>query len=52
MVSITDAPPTTWDEQELSKMKAEYPELRGTLNDAVSKYNPTPGTVTRDSPLG
>jgi len=45
-VSITDVPPATWNEDELASLKAEYPELRGTLNDAVSKYNPAPG---RDS---
>lgn len=43
MVNITDAPPTLWSEEELSRLKADYPEIKGTLNDAVSKYNPTPG---------
>jgi hypothetical protein len=43
VVSITDVPPATWNEDDLASLKAEYPELRGTLNEAVSKYNPTPG---------
>lgn len=43
MVSITDTPVATWDEQDLAQLKANYPELQGTLNDAMSKYNPTPG---------
>ena len=43
MVSITDSPAAKWSEDELAKLKADYPELRGSLNDAVSKYNPTPG---------
>ena len=44
-VSITDVPPATWNEEELANLKAEYPELRGTLNDAISKYNPAPGRL-------
>ncbi len=42
-VSITDVPPATWNEDELASLRAEYPELRGTLNAAVSKYNTAPG---------
>lgn len=40
---ITDAPPTTWSEDEITQLKADYPELQGSLGDAVTKYNPTPG---------
>jgi hypothetical protein len=43
MVSITEAPPATWNDEEIAAFRAEYPELQGTLTDAVSKYNPTPG---------
>jgi hypothetical protein len=43
-VNITDGP-AAWNEDELASFKAEYPELRGTLNDAVSKYNPAPGRL-------
>jgi hypothetical protein len=45
MAAITDSPPTTWGEEELAQLKADYPELRGSLNDAVTKYNPTPGKL-------
>lgn len=41
--AITDAPPAVWNEDELAKFKADYSELRGTMNDAYTKYNPTPG---------
>ena len=44
MVStITDAPPAVWGKEELANMHAEYPDLVASA-DAVSKYNPTPGT--------
>lgn len=45
MVNITDAPLTLWSEEELSRLKADYPDIKGTLNDAISKYNPTPGKL-------
>lgn len=44
MVSITDAPPAAWGVEEISQLKAEYPELLNTQDDAHTKYNPTPGT--------
>jgi hypothetical protein len=40
---ITDAPPAAWGANEIQSLKADYPELEGSM-DAVSKYNPTPGT--------
>lgn len=44
MVStITDAPPAVWGKEELANLHAEYPDLAASA-DAVSKYNPTPGT--------
>jgi hypothetical protein len=53
MVNITDAPLTLWSEEELSRLKADYPDIKGTLNDAISKYNPTPGKFefSRRSPF-
>lgn len=40
---ITDAPPAAWSKEEIESLKASYPELESSM-DAVSKYNPTPGT--------
>jgi len=42
-MSITDAPPAMWNKDEISQLRAEYPDLEASM-DAVSKYNPTPGT--------
>ena len=49
MMSITDDPATTWNEDEIVNLKANYPDLQGTLNDAVTKYNPTPGADRKQS---
>lgn len=46
-MAITDAPPAAWGDEEINSLKAEYPELMGSQNDAVSKYNPTPGLCRR-----
>ncbi|KAK2079390.1 hypothetical protein QBZ16_003081 [Prototheca wickerhamii] len=43
MASITGEP-TTWDCEALAGLKAEYPDLASLTTDAVTKYNPTPGT--------
>lgn len=43
MSAITDAPPAVWGKEEIGSLKSDYSELRGTLNEAVTKYNPTPG---------
>ena len=43
MISITDTPPAVWGKEEMEGLKAEYPDLQG-ATDAVTKYNPTPGT--------
>ncbi|WZN58590.1 ubiquitin-like domain-containing protein [Chloropicon roscoffensis] len=35
---------TTWNQEEISSLRADYDELAHTKGDAVTKYNPTPGT--------
>ena len=34
---------TTWKQEEISSLRADYDELAHTKGDAVTKYNPTPG---------
>jgi hypothetical protein len=41
---ITEAPPASWDEEELRQLKASY-SLYG-FNEPASKYNPKPGSLT------
>ena len=43
LAAITDSLPASWDEEELAKLKADYPEMRGVYGDTSSKYNPHPG---------
>lgn len=43
MVKPASQQPTTWNEDEIASLKADYADLRGTLTEALSKYNPTPG---------
>jgi len=33
-----------WKQEEIESLKAEYEEVKQIQNDAVTKYNPTPGT--------
>ena len=35
---------TTWKQDEIDSLKADYQELKQIQNDAVTPYNPTPGT--------
>ena len=51
MAAITDVPQATWGEDELAQLKGDYAELRGTLTEAVTKFNPTPGEGCRYSAL-
>ena len=46
MAKVPDNP-TTWNVKELASLTAAYPDIKGTLDDAVSKYNPTPGTLLK-----
>lgn len=34
---------TTWKQEDISSLRADYDELAHTKGDAVTKYNPTPG---------
>jgi len=34
---------TTWKQEEISALAADYEELAHIKSDAVTKYNPTPG---------
>eukprot|EP00216_Chloropicon_sp_CCMP2111_P005735 CAMPEP_0198238698 /NCGR_PEP_ID=MMETSP1446-20131203/4300_1 /TAXON_ID=1461542 ORGANISM="Unidentified sp, Strain CCMP2111" /NCGR_SAMPLE_ID=MMETSP1446 /ASSEMBLY_ACC=CAM_ASM_001112 /LENGTH=42 /DNA_ID= /DNA_START= /DNA_END= /DNA_ORIENTATION= len=38
------APAATWSEEEISGLRAQYDDVKELKNDAVTKYNPTPGT--------
>jgi hypothetical protein len=35
---------TIWKQEEIDSLKADYRELKQVQNDAVTQYNPTPGT--------
>jgi hypothetical protein len=35
---------TIWKQEEIDSLKADYTELKQVQNDAVTQYNPTPGT--------
>merc|ERR1712159_543372 len=35
---------TVWKQDEIDSLKADYEELKHIQNDAVTKFNPTPGT--------
>merc|ERR1712072_1681080 len=35
---------TVWKQDEIESLKADYEELKHIQNDAVTKFNPTPGT--------
>merc|ERR1712072_1240138 len=35
---------TIWKQEEIDSLKADYQELKQVQNDAVTQYNPTPGT--------
>jgi len=34
---------TTWKQEEIAALKADYEDLAQVNSDAVTKYNPTPG---------
>lgn len=41
--SILDKPATKWEQSEIDSMKEQYEDIKGTDDDAYTKYNPDPG---------